>query len=491
MVGDHVLVGRHDALAHRQGGGDERVCRLVSTQQLDDDVDLVIADDVRRRIGEQVGGQPGSDGAADVADGNGGQPDREAVGRTELVGPGREGRDDLAPDGAGTQDADAQWGSGHGVRSIGRDIRRMVAEAMGRRRDGAEMGRPPGCRPLHSRAMTTEAAPAPAPVAPPDRAPRIFSGIQPSGIVHLGNDLGAVRNYVRLQDEYEAIYCIVDYHALTSTHDAHVLRTRTREMAASLLALGLDPDRCTLFVQSHRPEVTELAWLLSTVTPVSWLERTPTYKEKREHQPEDVNHGLLAYPVLQAADIVIYKASLVPVGKDQAAHLELSREIVRAFNARYGETFPEPKAVYTDAPTVLGTDGVRKMSKSVGNTIDVLGPPEVIRKQIMSMVTDTQRILRTDPGRPEVCNVCRLQQSFGDDYESLWEGERTARTGCVDMKRILADRIIERYAEARDRFTDLMADTDRIDQILAAGAERIRPIAEATMDEVREKMGLR
>ena len=280
----------------------------------------------------------------------------------------------------------------------------------------------------------------------PGVRPRIFSGIQPSGIVHLGNDLGAIRNYVRLQSEYEAIYCIVDYHALTSTHEGDVLRSRTREMAASLLALGLDPDHCTLFVQSHRPEVTELAWLLATVTPVSWLERTPTYKEKRELQSDDVNHGLLTYPVLQAADIVIYKATLVPVGKDQAAHLELSREIVRAFNARYGDTFPEPQAVFTEAPTVLGTDGVRKMSKSVGNTIDVLAAPEVIRKQVMSMVTDTQRILRTDPGRPEVCNVCQLQRSFGDDYESLWEGERTARTGCVDMKKVLSDRIIARYA---------------------------------------------
>jgi tryptophanyl-tRNA synthetase len=321
--------------------------------------------------------------------------------------------------------------------------------------------------------------------------PRIFSGIQPSGIVHLGNDLGAIRNYVRLQTEYEAIYCIVDYHALTSTHDGDVLRTRTREMAASLLALGLDPERCTLFVQSHRPEVTELAWLLATVTPVSWLERTPTYKEKRDLQSDDVNHGLLTYPVLQAADIVIYKATLVPVGKDQAAHLELSREIVRAFNARYGDTFPEPRAVFTEAPIVLGTDGVRKMSKSVGNTIDVLAPAEVIRKQVMSMVTDTQRILRTDPGRPEVCNVCQLQRSFGDDYESLWDGERTARTGCVDMKKVLSDRIIERYAGARERFLALMADPAQVDEILAAGAERIRPIAEATMAEVREKMGLR
>ncbi len=339
--------------------------------------------------------------------------------------------------------------------------------------------------------MTTDVAPAPAPLAAPSAKPRTFSGIQPSGVVHLGNDLGAIRNYVRLQNEYEAIYCIVDYHALTSTHDGGVLRARTREMAASLLALGLDPERCSLFVQSHRPEVTELAWLLTTVTPVSWLERTPTYKEKKRLQPDDVNHGLLTYPVLQAADIVIYKASLVPVGKDQAAHLELTREIVRAFNSRYGDTFPEPQAVYTEAPTVLGTDGVHKMSKSLGNTIDILAPPEVIRKQVMSMVTDTKRILRSDPGRPEVCNVCQLQPAFGDDFESLWEGERTARTGCVDMKKLLSDRIIEHYAEAREKYADLMDHPERVNEILAAGAERIRPIAEATMDEVRHKMGLR
>jgi tryptophanyl-tRNA synthetase len=339
--------------------------------------------------------------------------------------------------------------------------------------------------------MMTDVAHLPAPLEATTARPRIFSGIQPSGVVHLGNDLGAIRNYVRLQAQYEAIYCIVDYHALTSTHDGAVLRRRTREMAASLLALGLDRDRCTLFVQSHRPEHTELAWLLSTVTPVSWLERTPTYKEKKRDQPDDVNHGLLTYPVLQAADIVIYKATLVPVGRDQAAHLELSREIVRAFNTRYGNTFPEPQAVYTEAPTVLGTDGVRKMSKSVGNTIDILAAPDVIRKQVMSMVTDTKRILRTDPGRPEVCNVCQLQRFFGDDYEDLWDGERTARTGCVDMKKVLADRIVARYAGARERYAELMADPTRVDEIVAAGAERLRPMAETTMAEVREKMGLR
>jgi tryptophanyl-tRNA synthetase len=322
-------------------------------------------------------------------------------------------------------------------------------------------------------------------------ATRIFSGIQPSGIVHLGNDLGAIRNYVKLQDEYEAIYCIVDYHALTSQHDPKLLRERTRDMAASLLALGLDPERCTLFVQSHRPEHTELAWLLATVTPVSWLERTPTYKEKRETQPDDVNHGLLTYPVLQAADIVMYKASVVPVGRDQAAHLELSREIVRAFNHRYGETFPEPQAVFTDAPTVLGTDGVRKMSKSVGNTIDVLAPPQVVREEITSMVTDTQRIKRTDPGRPEVCNVCQLHRFFGDDYLEIQDGERTARTGCVDTKRLLADRIVAHYAPARERYLELMAKPATVDEILAAGAARLAPKAAETMAEVREKMGLR
>jgi tryptophanyl-tRNA synthetase len=337
--------------------------------------------------------------------------------------------------------------------------------------------------------MTSDAAAAAPDTATPTH--RIFSGIQPSGIVHLGNDLGAIRNYVALQAQYEAIYCVVDYHALTSLHDPDAMRAWTRHMAASLLALGLDPSKCTLFVQSHRPEHTELAWLFATVTPVSWVERTPTYKEKKSQQPDDVNHGVLTYPILQAADIAIYRCDRVPVGKDQAAHLELSREIVRSFNNRYGETFPEPIAVFTEAPTVLGTDGVRKMSKSVGNTIEVLAEPDVIRKQVMSMVTDTQRIMRTDPGRPEVCNVCQLQRFFGDDYESLWDGERTARTGCVDMKRLIADRIVAHYAPARERYLELQSKPEIVDEILAAGANHLKPLATDTMSEVREKMGLR
>jgi len=347
---------------------------------------------------------------------------------------------------------------------------------------------------LHSPPMTTDAAgspaPSPAPAATPTRV-RCFSGIQPSGAPHIGNDLGAIRNYVALQDRYESIYCIVDFHALTSVHDPDRLRRQTREMATALLALGLDPARCTLFVQSHRPEVTELMWLFATVTPVSWLQRTPTYKEKRHDQPEDVNHGLLTYPVLQAADIVLYKASVVPVGRDQAAHLELSREIARAFNSRYGDTFPEPQAVFTEAPVVLGTDGARKMSKSIGNTIEIFADEETIRRQVTGMVTDTLRIKRTDPGHPERCNVCQLHRFFGDDYAEVWEGERTARTGCVDTKRLLADRIIARYAATRERYAELMASPETVDRILEEGAERIRPIAAATIAEVRERMGLR
>jgi tryptophanyl-tRNA synthetase len=262
-------------------------------------------------------------------------------------------------------------------------------------------------------------------------------------------------------------------------------------MAASLLALGLDPAKCTLFVQSHRPEHTELAWLLATVTPVSWVERTPTYKEKKEQQPDDVNHALLTYPILQAADIVIYKADRVPVGKDQAAHLELSREIVRAFNRRYGETFPEPEAVFTEAPTVLGTDGVRKMSKSVGNTIEILAEPDVIRKEVMSMVTDTQRVLRTQPGRPRSATSASSTASSARTTRTSGTASGRRRTGCVDTKRLLADRIIEHYAPARERYLDLMARPDELDGILAEGADRLAPKAAATMDDVRYRMGLR
>ena len=318
---------------------------------------------------------------------------------------------------------------------------------------------------------------------------RVFSGIQPSGASHLGNYLGAQVNYVALQDQYEAIYGIVDYHAMTTVHDGAELRRLTHEMVLDLLAVGLDPDRCALIRQSDFPEHAELAWIFNTVVPVTWLERNPTYKEKRD-EGIDNSMGLLDYPVLQAADIVIYKASRVPVGKDQAAHLELSREIVRAFNRRYGPIFPEPQPVFSDAPVVLGTDGARKMSKSAGNTIPIFAEPDEIRRLVTSMVTDPQRIKRTDFGRPEICNVCQLHRFFGADYLQIQDGERTARTGCVETKGLLAERIIERFRPMRERRQQLAADPAHVEQVLAAGAAKVRPILERTMDEVRGATGI-
>jgi tryptophanyl-tRNA synthetase len=323
---------------------------------------------------------------------------------------------------------------------------------------------------------------------PPAGRERVFSGIQPSGASHLGNYLGAQRNYVALQDEYEAIYAIVDYHALTTVHDGDRLRGLTHEMVLDLLAVGLDPDRCALIRQSDVPEVAELCWIFSTVVPVSWLERNPTYKEGLA-EGKDNSNGLLSYPVLQAADIVIYKASKVPVGKDQAPHLELSREIVRAFNHRYGPIFPEPTAVFTDAPVVIGTDGVRKMAKSAGNTIPIFASPDEMRKIVMNMVTDPLRIKRTDPGRPEVCNVCQLHRYFGGDYLEIQDGERTARTGCVDTKALLAERMIEFFRPMREKREALAADPGVVEAVLSAGAAKVRPLLEATRAEVLEAVG--
>jgi tryptophanyl-tRNA synthetase len=325
--------------------------------------------------------------------------------------------------------------------------------------------------------------------APAATLERVFSGIQPSGASHLGNYLGAQVNYVAMQDTYEAIYGIVDLHALTTVHDGAELRRLTHEMVLDLLAVGLDPERCALIRQSDFPEHAELAWIFNTCVPVPWAERNPTYKEARDEGKEN-SLGLLDYPILQAADIVIYKASRVPVGKDQAAHLELSREVVRAFNRRYGEIFPEPQPAFTDAPVVLGTDGVRKMGKSADNTIPIFAEPDEIRRIVMSMVTDPQRIKRTDPGRPEVCNVCQLHRFFGADYLEIQDGERTARTGCVDTKQLLAERIIERFRPMRERRIQLEADPKVVEETLAAGAAKVRPIVDATMAEVRAAVGV-
>ncbi len=336
--------------------------------------------------------------------------------------------------------------------------------------------------------MSTSAA---TPVTPPAATRgRVFSGVQPSGLPHVGNWLGAFRNYVAMQETHDAIYCIVDYHALTSTHDSERIRRNTHEMALGLLSLGLDAERAVLFRQSDRPEVVELTWLFASVTPTPWVERTPSFKEKKRNQPDDVNFALLSYPVLQAADIAIYKARYVPVGKDQAAHLELAREIVRAWNARYGDLFPEPEAVFTDSPIIKGTDGAAKMSKSLGNVVEIFADEDTIRKQVMSMVTDTQRVKRTDPGRPAVCNVCQLHRQFSPDFEAIWEGERTAATGCVDTKKLLASRMIDTFADARERRRELESKPGYVEEILRAGAEKLAPIAAETLRECHERMGL-
>jgi tryptophanyl-tRNA synthetase len=318
---------------------------------------------------------------------------------------------------------------------------------------------------------------------------RVFSGIQPSGASHLGNYLGAQVNYVAMQDEFDTIYGIVDLHALTTVHDGADLRRLTHEMVLDLLAVGLDPERCAIIRQSDFPEHSELAWIFNTCVPVAWAERNPTYKEAREEGKEN-SLGLLDYPVLQAADIVIYKASRVPVGRDQAAHLELSREVVRAFNRRYAPIFPEPQPVFTDAPVVLGIDGARKMGKSANNAIPIFAEPDEIRRLVMSMVTDPQRIKRTDPGRPEVCNVCQLHRYFGGDYLQIQDGERTARTGCVETKQLLADRIIAFFAPMRAKREELAARPGIVEEVLAAGRSRVRPIVDATMAEVRDAVGI-
>ncbi len=344
---------------------------------------------------------------------------------------------------------------------------------------------------VHSTPLMTQTATETAPGRPVARE-RVFSGIQPSGASHLGNYLGAQVNYVALQDRYEAIYAIVDLHALTTVHDGERLRQLSHEMVLDLLAVGLDPERCALIRQSDFPEHSELTWIFNTCVPVTWAERNPTYKEAREDGKEN-SLGLLEYPILQASDIVIYKASRVPVGKDQAAHLEISREIVRAFNRRYAPDapiFPEPQPEFTEVPVVLGIDGARKMSKSAGNTIPIFAAPDEIRRLVMSMVTDPQRIKRSDPGRPEVCNVCQLHRFFGGDYLQIQDGERTARTGCVDTKQLLADRIIERFAPMRARREELTAQPGIVEEVLAAGRDKVRPIIDETMREVRDAVGI-
>jgi tryptophanyl-tRNA synthetase len=322
---------------------------------------------------------------------------------------------------------------------------------------------------------------------------RIFSGIQPSGELHIGNYLGAVKNWVALQREVESIFCIVDYHAITVPYEPALLRVRRREMALGLLAAGIDPERASLFVQSDVPEHTELAWIFNTVTPLGELERQVQFKDKALRQ-ESVTAGLLNYPVLQAADILLYRADTVPVGEDQVQHLELSRVIARRWNQQFSpdaEFFPEPKALLTPTRRIMGLDGQAKMSKSMGNTIGLLESPEEIWAKLRPAVTDPARIKRTDPGTPEVCNLYHLHKAFSrpDVVEHVAVQCSTAGWGCIDCKKVLADSMEVELVPIRKRAERLRAEPKLVDDALAKGAAAVSVLAKETMRGVRDRMG--
>jgi tryptophanyl-tRNA synthetase len=322
---------------------------------------------------------------------------------------------------------------------------------------------------------------------------RIFSGIQPSGELHVGNYLGAVKNWVALQGTADTIYCIVDYHAIIAPFDPAQLRVRRREMAVSLLAAGIDPDRSTLFVQSDVPQHTELAWIFNTVTPVGELERQTQFKDKSARE-ESVMAGLLNYPVLQAADILLYLADRVPVGEDQIQHLELSRVIVRRWNSLFSPSkdfFPEPQPLLTPTRRILGLDGQAKMSKSLGNTIGLMETPEEIWAKLRPAVTDPKRIRKTDPGTPEVCNIYSLHKAFSppDTVDHVAAQCRSAGWGCIDCKKVLAESIEVELAPIRARADVLRREPQRVDDALASGGARCRALASETMAVVRDLMG--
>jgi tryptophanyl-tRNA synthetase len=322
---------------------------------------------------------------------------------------------------------------------------------------------------------------------------RVFSGARPTGRQHLGNYLGAIQNYVALQADFECIYCIVDLHALTTVEDTVGLRDNTYEMALDWLAVGVRPDPTILFIQSHVPQLAELHTLLSMVTPLGKLTDLPTFKEKIRQQPHNINYGLVGYPVLMTADITLYRARYVPVGIDQAPHLEFAREIVRSFNHRYGrDVLVEPEMKVTEVPKVLGIDGQQKMGKSLNNHIELAATPDETRKRVMSMVTDPQRARKTDPGNPDVCNVFSLHKVFTPpaEVESINVECRRAGIGCVECKQRFAGHLNAHLEPFRARRAEIGREPGRVWDVLNDGANRARRIAEETMRDVRDAVGL-
>lgn len=322
---------------------------------------------------------------------------------------------------------------------------------------------------------------------------KVLSGIQPTGKLHLGNLIGALENWVKMQDQYECYFFIADLHALTTMYDdTKDFRKNSLEVATDMIAAGLDPDRCTIFQQSDIPEHSELHLIFSMITPLPWLERVPTYKSKiAEIKGKDLGtYGFLGYPVLQAADILMYKADLVPVGQDQLPHLELTREIARRFNFLYKEVFPIPQDSLTDVPTLPGTDG-RKMSKSYGNTIAISDPESVIEKKVKDMVTDPARLKKDDKGHPDVCTVYAYHKIFNKGaVDEVSKKCREGKIGCVECKKNLSNILVQYLAPIRRRREELDKDPKKIQEILKAGTDRARIKAAATLREVKQAMGL-
>src|SRR3954463_2284984 len=325
----------------------------------------------------------------------------------------------------------------------------------------------------------------------------VFSGIQPTGELHLGNYLGAVRNWVQLQDQYRCIFCIVDYHALTQDYDVKEMSRRVTDMVIDLVALGIDPDRSLLFLQSMVPEHTELSWVLTNVTGFGDLERMTQFKDKAESQPENINVGLFQYPVLQAADIMLYRAELVPVGQDQVQHIELARRIARSFNPRWGKVFPECEPLLTNLPKLLGLDGKKKMSKSLGNHIplSVFGQGPAADKQLRKLlgraVTDEKRVTREDPGNPDDCNIGTMHKALSSPEDLAWvyQGCTTPGISRVDCKAKLAGNMTAHFADYVVRRAELIANPDRVRDVLEQGAAKARAIATRTITEVHQKLG--
>ena len=335
-----------------------------------------------------------------------------------------------------------------------------------------------------------------APVQPPAEGKKhyLFSGIQPSGDIHLGNYLGAIRNWVALLDQYRCIFCIVDYHAITVDYDAELMQERIRRAAVVNMAAGLDPERCLLFAQSRIPEHTELTWVFNTLTPMGLLGRMTQFKDKSRRNEENVNVGLFDYPVLQAADILLYRASAVPVGEDQVQHIELTRDIARKFNQRFGEYFPEPRAlVPKTGARIMGLDGQAKMSKSLNNYVGLIEEPEVIWEKLRPAFTDPARKRRSDPGNPLICNIYTLHENFSppEVQEECAQGCRAAAIGCIDCKKRLYEHMMKTLDPIREKANELASKPDEVEGFLEASTQTCRAMAKETMAEVRERLGLR